>query len=679
MTPVTAPAAAARLRGEAAAAVRQALRPPLKISLPEWADNYRRLSRDAGNVGGVWQTSRVEIARGPMMAVTEPGVQIITLMVATQLLKTSLLENVIGFFAHTDPCPVLLAEAKDEAADAFSRERLAPMIAATPCLRDLIGDKRTRRTENTLRFKKFPGGFLAIASAGSPTNLAMRAIRVTLLDEIDKYETTKEGDPVLLAEERSSTFTTRRLSVRACSPTWAETSRIYRSYEESDQRRAYLCCPHCGHWQDLDFFRHVHWEKRGTRHLPETAQLGCEQCGRGWSEAERLAALQRIEWRQTRTFLCCGEGQDPRAGRLWQWDATAQTGYALCQSCGRRAVPNRHAGFTASKLYSPWITVVELAEAWLRAKDDPETKQTFYNTQLGLPFKTDALKEVPAEALLRRREQWDGVPDEVLVITAGVDVQPGGTASEGRLEVEVVGWGLGEESWSLAHEVFTGDPAQNEVWRQLDDFLVTPWRRVDGRMMAIRACCIDSGGHNTQEAYRFAQARIGRNIWAIKGASDRSQWSPIWPSSTRAKGGRYRAGYRPIIIGVNAAKEAVRQRLLIAEPGAGYCHFPVGRPAGYFEQLTAERLVIERKAGSRVRRWVAQSHRANEALDCRVYAYAALWGLYHVRRLKLERAAQLIQMGLGDVPPLPVAAAAPPNNGAPMGRPRARRSIWVRG
>jgi phage terminase large subunit GpA-like protein len=190
--------------------------------------------------------------------------------------------------------------------------------------------------------------------------------------------------------------------------------------------------------------------------------------------------------------------------------------------------------------------------------------------------------------------------------------------------------------------------------------------------MAIRACCVDSGGHNTQEAYRFAVARAGRNVWAIKGASDRQQWSPIWPTSTVQKNGRYRTGYRPVIIGVNAAKEAVRQRLLIQDPGPGYCHFPVGRPAAYFEQLTAERLTIERRAGSMIRRWVQPAHRAVEALDCRVYAYAALCGLYHVRRLRLERAAQLINEA-----PAPEVARSVATQAAHVPRPRTRRSMFV--
>jgi phage terminase large subunit GpA-like protein len=664
----TAPEAATRLRELVRDAVRQALKPPPRMTLPEWADAYRQSSSASGAVGGQWQTSRVEVARGPMLAQTEPGVRIITLMVATQLLKTEVLLNTIGRIAHTDPSPVLMVLPKEAAAEAFSKERLVPMIEATPVLKELMGDRRTRRSGSSILFKRFPGGFLALAGAGSPTNLSMRPVRVTLLDEIDKYEANKEGDPVLLAEERSSTFTTRRLSIRACSPTDAETSRIDRSYRESDQRRAFVPCPHCGHSQDLDFFRHVHWEKRDGRHWPETAHIGCEQCGRAWTEAERLTALQSIQWRQTRPFECCGEAQDPRRTR--QWDCS---GFALCSQCGKRAVPNQHAGFTASKLYSPWLVIADLARTWIEVKDDPEAKQTFYNTQLAEAYRVDALKEASQETLLRRREQWDGVPDTVLVITAGVDVQPGGTASEGRLEVEVVGWGLGEESWSLAHEVFTGDPAKGEVWRELDEFLLEPLQRADGRSMAIRACCIDSGGHNTQEVYAFARARVGRNVWAIKGASDRQQWSVIWPASQRSKDGHYRAGYRPIIIGVNAAKEATRQRLLIAEPGPGYCHFPVGRSAAWFEQLTAERLVVERKAGSMIRRWVLPKHRAAEALDCRIYAYAALWGLYHVRRLTLERAAQLINDA-----PAPIPAPVVAQSGATM-RPRSRRSSFVSG
>lgn len=181
-----------------------------------------------------------------------------------------------------------------------------------------------------------------MASAGSPSNLAMRAIRIVLLDEIDKYETTKEGDPVALAEERTATFTTNRLSIRACSPTWKETSRIYKSYMEGDQRKPFVECPHCGHSQVLDFFEHVRWgTNEDGSHRPETAHIHCESCGAEWSEAERLKIISTrhaIQHRQTKIFHCCASRQDPLIERRWEWDDAHQVGYAICKECERRGV-----------------------------------------------------------------------------------------------------------------------------------------------------------------------------------------------------------------------------------------------------------------------------------------------------------------------------------------------------
>ncbi|OJX47969.1 MAG: hypothetical protein BGO81_21560 [Devosia sp. 66-22] len=584
-----------------------------------------------------------------MMAVTEPAVDTITIMCCTQTMKTSVLENTLGYFAHLDPAPMLVLQPKDEMADAFSKERIAPMIASSPALRAIMGDHRTRTGADTLRFKKFPGGFLAMASAGSPSNLAMRAIRIVLLDEIDKYETSKEGDPVALAEERTATFTTNRLSIRACSPTWEETSRIYKSYVEGDQRKPFVDCPHCGHSQVLDFFEHVRWNKNEDgSHRPETAHIHCESCGAEWSEAERMKIVSTkyaIQHRQTKAFHCCGSHQDPLIERRWEWDDEHQIGYAICKECGRRGVPNRHASFWASKLYSPFISVVGLVEKWLSAQDDQDTKQTFYNTQLGVPFKAETHRAIDAHLLAARAEPYDGtkeLPEGVVVLTAGIDVQSMGATGQGRLEVEVVGWGIGEESWSIAIAAFEGDPASPEVWSQLDQLLLSPYKHALGFNLYIAGACVDSGGHNAQDVYRFVQDHPGRNIWAIKGTNaDRGvNWSPIWPDATQERyGHRQRTGYRPIIIGVNAAKWAVHRSLLVDEPGPGYCHFPVGRPDNWYHQLTSEELLVDRKDGVEQRRWRLKKRMLNEALDCRVYAYAALHGLYQVRRLDLEKQA----------------------------------------
>lgn len=639
---------------------RKAFKPKSRLTVPEWADRYRHLSKSVGSIGGPWRTSRVEVARGPMMAVTERGVRTITAKTCTQLLKTSLLENTIGYFSHQDPSPMLLTQPKDGSVKAFSKERLTPMANATPVLRPLLnGNGKT----DTMQYREFPGGFLALESAGSPTNLAMRAIRITMADEIDKYEPTKEGDPLILLEERTSTFVTNSLHLRCCSPTRAETSRVTKSYEESDQRRAYVECPHCRYSQTLDFFRHVNWAKSEEgEHFPFTAAVYCEDCGAEWAESTRLKMMQThgaIRWYQTKPFVCCGERQEPVKERRWTWSQKYQVGYAICKHCQKQTVPNTHAGFNASKLYSPFITMPELAAKWILSKDDPETKQTFYNTQLGLEFNQETVKSLEKHVLKTREENFAAtVPLGVLILTAGVDVQTGSN-NMGRLEVEVVGWGMGEESWSIETKTFIGDPAKPEIWAELDAYLLSGFDYEGGGRMVIRGVCIDSGGHHTEEVYKFCRPRIGRNVWAIKGANDRpGQKSPLWPIPKLEARKTKMTGYRPVMLGTGAAKEAIYQRLAIDEPGPGYCHFPVGRADNWYEQLTAEKQVLEKKHGFSFTRWILPKGRANEALDTRVYAYAALCGLYAVRKLNLSRIAEMISNARDEVMKL-VDAAAP--------------------
>lgn len=632
--------------------------PPPRISIPQWADEYRRLAREEGSTAGKWRTSKVEIARGPMLAVTEPGVHVITAMVATQLLKTSLLMNVFGYFAHLDPCPMLLVQPKEDAASQFSKERVGPMIRETPVLKNLVGSSKTRDSDETLLYKSFPGGFLALAGAGSPDNLARRPVRIVAYDEVDKYPITREGDPLELGDERMATFV-NWLSIRACSPTVEDESRIAISHAEGDQRRASVECPHCGHRQFLDFFKHVEWAKEedGT-HRPKTAAIYCECCGTSWSEGERLKALQTIRWHQTKPFQCCGHMHSPldayekawRAkaddpiGAVWDWwEGDRWAVYrAKCPDCGEWSVPNEHASFQASKLYSPWVKDVppRIAEKWLRAKDDEEKKQAWWNTQLGLPYRAKVGREVAASALMERREIWGAeVPDGVAVITAGVDTQ------DDRVEIEIVGWGRGEESWSIRTETLEGDPSLPELWERLNAVLERPLLRADGRVFTISACCIDSGGHHTQEVYSFCRERRMRKVWAIKGRSETSgERSPIWPSGKVTR--RRSRDYKPVIIGTNSGKDRISSCLQIETPGPGYMHFGPEWDAGRFEQLaTSNRLTVKRGSGRSYRVWEKRRDRADEALDCRVYAYAALWGLIVQHRLDLDKESEKVGAG----------------------------------
>jgi phage terminase large subunit GpA-like protein len=123
----------------------------------------------------------------------------------------------------------------------------------------------------------------------------------------------------------------------------------------------------------------------------------------------------------------------------------------------------------------------------------------------------------------------------------------------------------------------------------------------------------------------------------------------VWPTARPSS--RNKKSYRPVIIGVNAAKDTIYSRLSKEYPngtvqGPGAMHFPVDRDLGYFSQLTAERSVLITKGGQRYRVWQQRSGRANEALDCRVYAYAALCGLMQMG-LQLNRKAEEVVTTLG--------------------------------
>ena len=268
------------------------------------------------------------------------------------------------------------------------------------------------------------------------------------------------------------------------------------------------------------------------------------------------------------------------------------------------------AGFHINELYSPWVTLEQMATDFLRAKALPETLKTWVNTSLGEPWEEDG-ETLDADVLLQRKESWgDDAPEPVVLVTAGVDVQGD------RLEIEVKGWGIGEECWSLDYRVFFGDPAQEMVWNELDAYLLKPVRSKLGVQLNIACVCVDSGGHHTQMVYEFCSKRVVRGVFAVKGASQAAK--PLIGRPTRNN--RYKLRLYPV--GSDTAKEVIYSRLRILEPGAGYFHFPLERDREYFLQLTAEKQVIRFAKGASKREWIKTRSR-NEALDCTVYALAA--------------------------------------------------------
>lgn len=136
---------------------------------------------------------------------------------------------------------------------------------------------------------------------------------------------------------------------------------------------------------------------------------------------------------------------------------------------------------------------------------DPLRLRPWTNTKLGEPFEDRDSEAIEAVSFLSRLEDWsERLPEGVVAITVGVDVQGD------RLEFEIVGWGAGEESWSLSYEILWGDPARPEIWATLDTELLRRFDHPRVGSMGVSSICIDTGGHHTQTVYAFARDRRGR-------------------------------------------------------------------------------------------------------------------------------------------------------------------------
>jgi phage terminase large subunit GpA-like protein len=545
------------------------LTPPPNLSVSQWADENRRLSPEASAEPGSWSTSRAEYQRGIMDAVNDPSVNNIVVMSSAQIGKTEICNNVLGYHIDQDPAPILVVQPTLDMAQAWSKDRLATMLRDTPVLQNKVADPRSRDSGNTTLHKVFPGGHITACGANSPSSLASRPIRIVLCDEVDRYPVSAgaEGDPISLARKRSATFWNKKL-IMVSTPTVKGQSRIEQAFFESDQREYYVPCPDCGEFRTLKW-ANVQFDKEA----PETAAYVCEDCGSVWDDSKRLRAIRKGEWRAHAPF-------------------------------------KGTAGFRLSALYSPWMSLEDGVRDFLEARKQPATLRVWINTYLGETWEEEGQRVDDIGVSERREDYGDTLPDGVIIITAGVDVQ------DDRLEMEIVGWGRNEESWSLEYKTIYGDPSSPIVWGELDTHLRKTYFHIRGVELPIRSACVDSGGHHTQSVYAFCKAREGRRVFAIRGVGGEGKPLVGRPTINNAQ----RVKLFPV--GVDTAKELVYSRLRITEPGAGYCHFPASYDDEYFRQITAEQLVSRYHKGFLRREWQKIRPR-NEALDCRVYALAA--------------------------------------------------------
>lgn len=558
--------------------------PPPDLTVSEWADRYRKLSPEASAEPGQWRTDRAPYQREILDAVTDRRTDTIVVMSSAQVGKTELELNTIGYHIEYDPAPMLSVQPTDTMAETFSKDRLAPMLRDCPKLSEKVQDAKSRNSGNTILHKSFPGGHITMIGANAPSQLASRPIRIVLFDEIDRFPMSagSEGDPVSLAIKRTTTFWNRKIMM-VSTPTIKGASRIEFEFENSSMEEWNVLCPHCGEYQEFQWER-MQYDTENDEVINVEGMV-CKHCGAIGSETEWKKGLIKGKW------------------------------------VAKHPERVKKRGFHLNEFTSPWKTWLEIVSDYLDAKKAPETLKVWWNTALGLPY--EELGELDMEDLLaKRREMYNLVdkdaPLDVLVLTASVDVQ------DNRLEYEIVGWGLNKESWGIKYGVIMGDPGQDHVWDMFDMVLDKTYVRNDGLELKIMTTCIDSGGHFTDEVYKYCKKHEAKRVWAIKGKGG----SGI-PLIKRPKK-RNATGAYLFSIGVDTGKDTITSRLKVKYPGKpGYCHFPIeidrGYDEAYFEGLTAEHRVIRYQGGKTVIKWEKRTSGArNEPFDLRNYASVAL-------------------------------------------------------
>jgi phage terminase large subunit GpA-like protein len=615
--------------------------PPPRLTLSEWADTYRRTSREASSEIGQWVTRPYQ--REAQDAFTDPRVRVIVIMSAVQMLKTEFILNALGYVIHLDQGPVLCVLPRDTDCEIFSKRRLSPMLRDTPIIKGLIAASKSRDSGNTITDKSFVGGHIRIAASGSPANLAALPIRFLLCDEIDKYPASAgpEGDPITIAEGRLEEFFLNSKEILTCSPTVAGSSRIEKAYQESDQREYEVPCPACGEFQQLKWAQ-VSWDSGlpSRKKQSQTAVYVCLHCKARWDDAARWKAVNAGKYRAHAEF----------------------TGTA---------------GFHISALCSLKKPLSFFVNQFLRQKDDPEQLKTFVNTVLAETWveKGDAPEW---EALLLKRETYPtgSVPKGGLILTAGVDIQ------RDRIEVEIVAWGRNRESWSVDYRILEGRTSDLAVWDKLEAVLHETFWSETGAHLPISRLFVDSGdGTTTNDVYSWVRKQSAAIVVAIKGV-DRGFVPVSQPSSVDVTiaGKKIKGGVKIRTVLSSFFKSEFYADLKKRQPTqaeleqnwnypAGYCHFPDGSNYGdeHFKQITAESLVTRKnkKTGRTKMEWAVNRAR-NEALDCRVYARAAAWDLgidrFHDRHWK-QLEARMIPDGAAP-------ASQPPPGARVAQRPR---------
>jgi phage terminase large subunit GpA-like protein len=565
--------------------VERVMPPPPAADFNAWAEQNIVFGRESPTPGPYRKETIPQLARVLDVLSPEHPARNVTLMGAAQIYKTTVAQIFVGGSMDIDPCDMGYTHPTHDNAMRWSRRKWKVMRKQSEALRRIFGETKSRDATDTALYQETRDGLgsLQIGGANSEASLSMVTWPKQVQDDLSKWEPNEAGDPERQADNRSAAFDWAKI-FKIGTPLLAKTCRITRNYRAGTQERWHVPCPHCGHFQPLEW---PNFLAALDRDHTELAHFTCVSCN------------EKIEHKHKAEIV---------AGGRWVADNPAARDISFHD--WRATLKNRD-----------WESI---ALEWFAAEGDPHAEQTFFNDVLGLPFERAA--EAPPWEAIRDRANSDGgyergiVPPGALFVCLGVDCQGD------RLEIHVKGFGASLRRWTIDYKVEPHHIATAEGRDALDRVLKETWPDAFGNRRVVDMLAID-GNAWTNDVFGWVKER--KHPWTkviiVRGAkSDHSPPLALTRTERRPDGKTRKAQKRFYNVGVSGLKSSLYEHLKKIDPLArGHCAYPKGLADDFYMQLTAERREVVTDRWGFPRAVWRLDHDRNEVLDTEVYAEAA--------------------------------------------------------
>lgn len=577
-------------------------RPP-PLTAVEWADsdNYY-LPKESSYQEGRWET--LPFQRAIMNSMGSDLIREVNVVKSARVGYSKMLLGVYAYFIVHKQRNTILWLPTDGDAENFMKSHVGPTIRDIPPLLAMAPWYGKKHRDNTLTMKRFSNGrgFWCLGGKAAK-NYREKSVDVVGYDELAAFDADieKEGSPTFLGDKRIEGSVWPK-SIRGSTPKIRGTCQIERAAKESGHlMRFHVKCPHCGEEQYLKF---------GERETPFGFKWEPDQAETVYYLCEHNACVikqHELDYSDAR-YICELTGIWTRDGLRW------------FSSSGAEIDPPESVTFHIWTAYSPFTTWVQIVKDWFKTKGDTGKRKTFVNTTLGETWSADVGERPLPEMVHSWGEAYAApVPGRVVYLTAGIDSQLD------RYEIRVWGWAPGEEAFLIDRQIIMGRHDEEATLVRVDEAIDKQYASEDGSLMSIGRVCWDSGGIDPDIVYRRSRKLGLFRVIPIKGASVYGKPVANMPRKRNAK------GVYLTEVGSDTAKEVIYARYKLARPDdgspvVGLIHVP-NNPDIFdlaeAQQMVAEELIEKYEKGRLKLLWDSKKRR-NEALDCFVYALAAL-------------------------------------------------------